>query len=67
MTIVCPENSTICDTMGGAGAGIGVFIEYLGQALPTLLIILALVGIIVAIGMGIASVIKKSITSVHMR
>lgn len=44
MTIVCPPNSSICDTMGGAGAGIGVFIDYLGQALPTLLIVLALVG-----------------------
>jgi hypothetical protein len=39
----------------------------MGIALPLLLIILGLVGVIVAIGMGIASVIKKSIHSVHTR
>lgn len=44
-----------------------VFIQYMGQALPTLLIVLALVGIIVAVGLGIASVVKKSISGVHVR
>jgi F0F1-type ATP synthase assembly protein I len=65
MTIVCPNGSDICQTMDGAGAGLGVFIQYMGQALPVLLIILALVGIIVAVGYGIATVIKKSIVTVH--
>ena len=49
----------------GAGAGLGIFIQYMGQALPVLLIILALVGIIVAVGTGIAYVIKGSIKTVH--
>lgn len=44
-----------------------IFIQYMGQALPVLLIILAMVGIIVAIGYGIASVVKGSITKIHTR
>jgi F0F1-type ATP synthase assembly protein I len=69
MAITCPQNDTsgVCATMEGAGAGLGVFIQYMGQALPVLLIVLALVGIIVAVGMGIAGVIKKSIHSTHTR
>lgn len=46
--------------MDSAGAGLGVFVQYLGLALPSLLIILAIVGVIVAVGYGIANVIKKS-------
>jgi F0F1-type ATP synthase assembly protein I len=66
-TITCPNGSDICSTMEGAGAGLGVFIQYMGQALPVLLIILAMVGIIVAVGYGIAYVIKGSIQKVHIR
>jgi F0F1-type ATP synthase assembly protein I len=63
MAITCPANDTtgVCATMDSAGAGLGVFIQYMGQALPLLLIILAMVGIIVAIGFGIAHVVKKSV------
>jgi uncharacterized membrane-anchored protein YitT (DUF2179 family) len=39
----------------------------MGSALPSLLIILAMIGIIVAIGLGIAYVIKKSITGTVTR
>jgi len=39
----------------------------MGQALPVLLIILAMVGIVVAVGYGIAYVIKGSMTKVHVR
>jgi len=53
--------------MEGAGAGLGVFIQYMGQALPVLLIILAMVGIIVAVGYGISFVIKKSMTGLHLK
>jgi F0F1-type ATP synthase assembly protein I len=53
--------------MEGAGAGLGIFIQYMGQALPVLLIILAMVGIIFAVGSGIALVIKGSISKVHVR
>ena len=69
MAITCPVNDTagVCGTMESAGAGLGVFISYMGQALPALLIVLALVGIIVAIGMGIAGVVKKSIVGTHTR
>jgi len=64
MAITCPINDStgVCNTMDSAGAGLGVFIQYMGQALPTLLIILAMVGIIVAVGYGIAHVVKKSVT-----
>lgn len=67
--ITCPVNdsSGVCATMDSAGAGLGVFIQYMGTALPVLLIVLALVGIIVAVGMGIASVVKGSIQRVNIR
>jgi hypothetical protein len=69
MAITCPVNDTtgVCSTMDSAGAGLGVFIQYMGTALPVLLIVLAMVGIIVAVGYGIASVIKGSITRVRQR
>lgn len=69
MTITCPVNDTsgVCATMEGAGAGLGIFIQYMGQALPVLLIILAMVGIIVAVGYGIALVIRGSMTKIHVR
>jgi hypothetical protein len=69
MTISCPVNDTsgVCGTMEGAGAGLGVFIQYMGQALPTLLIILAMVGIIVAVGYGIAKVVGNAVNKVHVR
>lgn len=65
MAITCPANDTsgVCATMDSAGAGLGVFIQYMGLALPALLIVLAMVGIIVAVGYGIAHVIKKSVTA----
>lgn len=61
------DTSGVCGTMEGAGAGLGIFIQYMGQALPTLLIILAMVGIIVAVGFGIAYVIKGSMQKLHLR
>jgi hypothetical protein len=38
MTITCPVNdsSGVCATMEGAGAGLGIFIQYMGEnVLPT--------------------------------
>jgi len=69
MAITCPTNDTagVCTTMDSAGAGLGVFIQYMGLALPSLLIILALVGIIVAVGYGIANVIKGSMSKTTVR
>ena len=69
MAITCPVNDStgVCGTMESAGAGLGVFISYMGQALPALLLVLALVGVIVAVGMAIAGVIKKSIGGIKTR
>lgn len=69
MAITCPVNDTtgVCATMESAGAGLGVFIQYMGTALPSLLIVLALVGIIVAVGYGIAKVVGSSIQRVQVR
>lgn len=52
MAITCPVNDTVgvCSTLDSAGAGLGVFIQYMGIALPALLIILGIVGVIVAVG-----------------
>ena len=70
MTIACTDindSTGICTTLEGTGAGIGVFVQYLGMALPSLLIILGVIGVVLAIGFAIASVIKKSIGNVRMR
>ena len=69
MPITCPANDStgVCETMDSAGAGLGVFIQYMGQALPALLIILAMVGLIVAIGYSIAHVVKKSVAGTTVR
>ena len=69
MAITCPVNDStgVCATMDSAGAGLGVFIQYMGQALPVLLIILAMGGVIVAIGYGIAHVIKGSLQQVTIK
>lgn len=66
-TIVCPNDSDICATMQGAGAGLGVFIQYMGIALPALLLILAVIGIIIAVGYAVARVIEKAVTMTHRR
>jgi F0F1-type ATP synthase assembly protein I len=69
MAISCPVNDTtgVCATMDSAGAGLGVFIQYMGSALPVLLIVLAMVGIIVAVGYGIAKVISGSIGHIKQK
>jgi hypothetical protein len=51
---------TIHGTLVGTGAGLGIFILYLAQALPTLLIAFALIGIVILVGWAIAGAIKKS-------
>jgi len=66
MTITCPENdsSGTCQVISGAGAGLGIFIQYLGQSLPSLLIVLAIVGVFVAVGIGIAKLLENGIQKV---
>ena len=69
MTITCPTNDTIgiCSTLDSAGAGIGVFLQYLVIVLPVFLIIIGLIAGVVAIVMAIAHVIEKSVSGVHRR
>jgi hypothetical protein len=67
MAITCPVNDQtgLCSIMDSAGSGLGIFIQYMGVALPPLLIILAMVGVIVAVGYGIASIIKGRLARVR--
>lgn len=51
---------TIHGTLVGTGAGLGIFILYLAQALPTLLIVFALIGVVVLIGFVLVKIIIKS-------
>lgn len=69
MVITCPVNDTIgvCDTLNSAGAGIGVFLQYLVIVLPVFLIIIGLIGGVIAIVMAIAHVIEGSVKNVHRR
>ena len=57
-------SGSIFDTLNSAGAGLGSFISVMGVALPTLLIGLGFVGVLVAIGFGIAYLIRNSINNV---
>lgn len=61
--VTCPLNDTtgICQTLEGTGAGLGVFLGYLQQALPSFLLILAIIGGVVAIFYAIAIGIKNSV------
>lgn len=53
-------SSPIYQVMASSGAGLGIFIQILGQALPLLLIGLAFVGILVVIVLSIKKVLIKS-------
>lgn len=53
------KNPAIYNLMRSSGAGMGLLFEYLGLALPVLLIILAMVSLIVVIGFGIREAIMK--------
>ena len=57
----------IYKTLEGAGAGMGIFLVYLSQSLPVLLILLAIIGIVVVIGLAIAHLIKNSIVKSHVK
>lgn len=45
--------------MNSVGAGLGIFIQFMAQALPILLIMLALVGVITIIGYALVTGIKR--------
>ena len=53
------QSNGIYQVMNSSGAGLGIFIKLLAQALPMLLIGLAFVGILIGVGFAIATVIKK--------
>jgi len=55
----CPENGTgICNLMVESGAGLGSFIQFIGESLPLLLLILMIISIVGAIGFSFVAVIK---------
>lgn len=54
------QSNVIYMVMNSSGAGLGIFIQFLGQALPLLLIGLALVGIIIAVAWSIKGVLVKA-------
>lgn len=69
MVVSCQTNDTvgICSTLDSTGAGLGVFLQYLGATLPIFILILAVIGGIVAIFYAIASIIGKSLGGVRHR
>jgi hypothetical protein len=69
MTITCPVNSTlgVCDLLSEVGAGLGIFFGYLGQSLPALVLILAVIGAVVTIFYAVAKVIGGSFHGGHGR
>jgi len=56
----CPTDnaSGICAMLDETGAGLGNLFYYLGQSLPTFLLILAIIGAVVSIIMAVVFVIK---------
>jgi len=52
--------SDIHGILVGTGAGLGIFILYMAQALPTLIIAFALIGIVILVGWTIVWAVKKS-------
>lgn len=59
---VCDPASTtgICAIMEEAGYGLGIFLKQIALSLPTLLIVLALVGLIIGIGGGLVILFKNA-------
>ena len=68
-TITCPVNEStgICSLLTETGAGLGVFIGYMGQSLPTLLIVIGVVGGIVAVVFAVAKLISSGIGKSHFK
>lgn len=64
VSIVCPVNdsTSLCETLSSTGAGVGVFIQYMGVALPTFLILIGVIGGVVAVIFAVAGLIKNSIS-----
>jgi hypothetical protein len=52
-------NAEICQTVGGAGAGLAVFISYLGAPILNLMVAIMIAGMIYIIGMAIADKIGE--------
>jgi len=54
------EDTTIYQTFASTGAGLGIFLSYLGQSIPLLIISLVFIGIIAVIGLSLAVAVKKA-------
>jgi len=65
MTLACNQindSTGICATMEGTGYGLGVLFQALGASLPSLVLILGIVGGVVLIIGSVAFVIRKAIS-----
>lgn len=56
-------DSNIYSTIKGTGAGLGRFILYISESLPVLILILAIIGIIIAVGWAIVSLIRNNLVN----
>lgn len=58
-SIICPVNSTsnICGLMVESGAGLGAFIQLMGESVPYLLLVIIIITIVGAIAFAVGSVI----------
>jgi F0F1-type ATP synthase assembly protein I len=61
------DSTGLCTTLESTGVGIGVFLQSLAQALPLLLIILAIVGGVAVLIGAVAYAIKGSMTKIHFK
>jgi len=59
----CPENSDlgVCDVLSESGTGLGIFMEAIRSPLVKFLVVLAIIGAVVALVLGISVGIKKMI------
>lgn len=70
VTITCPANEStgLCSLLNEVGAGTGIFLQYMGVALPFLIVILGVIGGVIAIFFAIAHLIKNNVArSYHSR
>lgn len=61
------SGQAIYDIMSSSGAGLGIFMGFMGQVLPPLLIILGLIGVIVLIGYLLSNVIKSNLIKFQIK
>jgi len=58
-----PTGQAVYEIMNSSGAGLGIFMNFMGQALPVLLLLLSFIGIVFVIGYSIVLFFKHSGTN----